>query len=468
MPAEARPGWGRPVSARVRILVWVSLLLVLAGAVALLVQRRVLLGHLEADVAASLEHEVEELTLRAAGWNRDAPLTDFFDTYLRQRVPQDGEVLLTFVGGRAYKTTLSTYSLGGDPTRLDLWRHVTQPTGGTVTTPDGPARFLAVPILDGRSTPRGVFVVANFVASARAEVEQAIRVGAAVYGAVLLAAIGLAWLIAGRILAPVREVTRTARGMTDQDLSRRIPVPSSRDEVAELARTFNGMLDRLETAFNGQRAFLDDVGHELRTPVTIIRGHLEVEADHDSPEERKATRRLVLDELDRMGRIVEDLLILARAERPDFLRLEAVDLDLFASDLFAKARALGERDWKLVGTGCGVITADRHRLAQAVVNLLDNAARHTEPGASIEFGSAYETGQARLWVRDNGPGVAPSQRDLIFTRATSGSGAGSRAGNAGLGLAIARTIAEAHGGRVELHQPDGGGAEFVLTIPTQD
>ena len=166
------------------------------------------------------------------------------------------------------------------------------------------------------------------------------------------------WLAAGRALAPLKALSNTARSINDTDLSRRIAVRGN-DEIAELGTTFNEMLDRLDYAFTSQRAFMADVSHELRTPITIIRGHLETLGD--DPEERREAMAVVADELDRMSRLVDDLLVLARASRPDFLRVEPLDLDLLTHDLFAKARQLGPRDWGLDEIGVGLIHADPQR-----------------------------------------------------------------------------------------------------------
>lgn len=153
---------------------------------------------------------------------------------------------------------------------------------------------------------RGALVIVEFVDHAAGESNDVIGVMAAMSGAALVLAGLIGWLVAGRILAPVREVRLAAQQIGETDLSRRIEVRGS-DDVAALGRTFNTMLDRLEQAFAGQREFIDDAGHELRTPITIIRGHLELMGD--DPEDNAATRRLVLDELRRMQRIVDDLLV---------------------------------------------------------------------------------------------------------------------------------------------------------------
>jgi signal transduction histidine kinase len=223
------------------------------------------------------------------------------------------------------------------------------------------------------------------------------------------------------------------------------------------------MLDRLEDAFQSQRMFVNDASHELRTPITIVRGHLELMGD--DPDERRETVALVMDELDRMSRFVGDLLLLARAERADFLEPEPLDLGDLAAELDAKARGLGERDWRLEHpTGSVTVVADRQRLTQAVMNLAGNAVQHTAPGGRITIGAAGEGGYARLSVADDGPGIPSSDRERIFARFARGDGP-RRSDGAGLGLAIVRAIAEAHGGTVELESTVGHGSTFSIVIP---
>lgn len=465
--------WRRLLSARVRILAWVVLLLALAGGATLLLQRRVLLARLDDEVDSGLRQERAEVERLASGRdpNTGQPfggnVAAIFDTFFERNIPTQGEVLLSFVGGEFYKATASphSYRLEADVELMSQWAQMTRSARGEVSTPEGEVRYSAVPLAEGDAV-RGIFVVAYFLQEERQEITRTMQVGAAVYSSVLIVAIGVAWFIAGRVLRPVRDITETAKHLTDTDLSRRIPVPDSDDEIAELARTFNAMLDRLDGAFRHQREFLNDAGHELRTPITIIRGYLEVEGD--DPEERNVVRPVLLDELSRMTRIVDDLLILAQSEQPDFLQREAVDLDLLTTDLVSKAAALGDRDWQLVDTGHAVILADRHRITQAMVNLLDNAVRHTVPGDRIELGSSLQPGGVRLWVRDFGPGVPYEDQERIFRRFARANNGRGEAGTAGLGLAIVRAIAEAHGGLVEIHSRPGDGSVFTVSLPVPD
>jgi signal transduction histidine kinase len=290
-----------------------------------------------------------------------------------------------------------------------------------------------------------------------------LQLAAVVFAVVLLLASVMAWLVAGRVLGPLRDLRDTARSVSESDLTRRIDVEGD-DELADIARSFNAMLDRLQSAIASQKEFISDAGHELRTPITIIRGHLEVLGE--DPREREETLELVTDELDRMARFVDDLLVLARAERPDFLRLEPVDLDLFTHEVFAKASALARRDWRLERIGRGWMVADRQRLTQAMMNLSANAAQHTDEGDRIALGMRAVNGEARLWVRDAGPGIRHDERAHIFERFTRGEEAARRRDGAGLGLAIVRAIAQAHGGRVELYSEVGEGSIFTIVVPT--
>jgi signal transduction histidine kinase len=276
----------------------------------------------------------------------------------------------------------------------------------------------------------------------------------------------VAWSLAGRVLRPVRDLTDTARRIEERDLTARIPVQGE-DELAELGRTFNAMLDRLQAAFGAQRDFLDDVAHELRTPITIVRGHLELLGD--DPADRRETLAVVTDELDRMSRYVGDLLVVAKAGQPDFLRPELVDVGELVEGMFVRIEAIASRDWLLERAptpGTTWAVADGERLTQAVVNLATNAVQHTSIGDQIGLGALVADRQLRVWIRDSGPGVEPAVRARLFTRFSRGAGSRhERPEGTGLGLAIVAAIANAHGGRVDVYSPPGEGATFALTIP---
>jgi signal transduction histidine kinase len=209
---------------------------------------------------------------------------------------------------------------------------------------------------------------------------------------------------------------------------------------------------------------MDDAGHELRTPITIIRGHLELLGD--DPAEREEVVAIVTDELDRMSRQVDDMLLLAKAERPGFLDREPVDLGTVAGEWLVKMRALADRDWRSDQQASGTAVVDRQRLTQAVMNLAENAARHTGEDGVIVLRTENHHGEVRITVADDGPGIAPEDQERIFERFARGVAGPGRSQSSGLGLAIVRAIAEAHGGRVELVSQPGHGAAFTLVIPT--
>ena len=253
----------------------------------------------------------------------------------------------------------------------------------------------------------------------RAEVDDALTVVVATEVGVLLLGSLLAWAIAGRVLAPVRELRDTARSIGETDLTRRIPVRGS-DELAELARTFNAMLDRLEAAFASQRDFVNDAWHELRTPITIVRGHLELMGD--DPAERQETVALVTDELDRMSRFVDDLLLLAKAGRTDFLDLETVPLDQLTDELLAKARALGGARLAARRARHG---APRRRPPAAHPGddgARQNATQHTAPGDAIAIGTALARPTRGCGCATTGPGIPPRRAASASSSASRASG----------------------------------------------
>jgi signal transduction histidine kinase len=308
----------------------------------------------------------------------------------------------------------------------------------------------------------GVFVVAYLTAGERDEVDEAVQIVTQVSLMVLAIASLLAWLAAGRVLAPLRLLSQTARSISESNLTERIPVRGSGD-IAELAVTFNDMMDRLESTFNSQRQLLNDVGHELRTPITIIRGHLELM--ETLPEEQQETRDIVLDELDRISRFINELMLLAKAERPDFLTPATIDLTLFTEEVFTKITTLANRHWQLEALGTGEFVADRQRLTEAIVNLAQNATQHTEPGDTIALGSVLRHGQVYFWVKDTGEGIDPADQQRIFERFVRGNSRKSHSEGTGLGLSIVKAIALAHGGKVDLKSQPQRGSTFTLSLP---
>jgi signal transduction histidine kinase len=465
-----RPFAGLLRGARTRILAAFVILLAFSTLLSVLAIRQLLIVRTADRVDAALTQEVDEFRTLVRGINPGdsepfaGRLRLIFDTYFDRNVPARGETLIAYVDGRRYDDLSSGQGGTFDIDERDAeWANLRRPSRGTIETSTGTIRYVSVPITGQRGL-RGVFVVAASLSAERREVDEAVRLAALVLLSVLLIASTLAWVVAGRVLAPLRLLAETARSISESDLTRRIPV-TGRDEIAELARTFNAMLDRLEAAFASQRAFVSDASHELRTPITIVRGHLELIGE--DPAERRETVALVTDELDRMSRFVDDLLLLAKAERDDFLRVTEVELGALTDELLEKAQALGQRDWRLESRGEALIVADRQRLTQAMMGLAQNAVQHTAEGERIWLGTAADHHEVRLWVRDEGPGVAADDQERIFDRFARASDSRRRSEGAGLGLAIVRAIAEAHSGRVGLASRPGAGATFTLVLPAR-
>jgi two-component system OmpR family sensor kinase len=296
-------------------------------------------------------------------------------------------------------------------------------------------------------------------------------------GAVVLALALMASYLAGaRVSAPLRRMAAIATRVDAGDLEPRMEVGSSRGEVQVLAEAFNHMLDRLAEAFEGQRAFVADASHELRTPITVIRGQLEVLAAQENPSgsEVRRVEGHVQAEIIRISRLVDDLLLLAQAEQTDFLRPESIEFPAFVEQLWDGISLTAKRRFELGPIPSGRLDGDPDRLAQALRNLARNAIEHTgEPTGLVrlEVERAAPEG-VRFVVLDDGPGIPAPERERIFERFHRTDPARSRqGGGAGLGLAIVRAIAEAHGGQVRARDPrvgrgagGAGGARVELTL----
>ena len=464
---------------RARIVFGYVGLLLAALTISVLITHRVLVGRLDGDIDQSLVQEVEELRILAGGTDPQtgepfgSDTRAVFRTFLERNVPADNEAFFTVVGGQPFLASFEPpFRAADEPALLARWGAVSEATWGRTQTVAGEVRYLAVPVAATGGDP-GVFVVGFFPADDLAEIDQMVRIVAVAGLAVLLISAAFAWSLAGRVLAPVGELTRAAHRVTETDLSHRIPVAGN-DELAELGTTFNAMLDRLEEGFTGQRQFLDDVAHELRTPITIVAGHLELlgnEALAGDADERAATVHLLTDELQRMSRYVDDLLVLAKAEQGELLRFNPFDLGEFAEHLHQRVRALGEREWVLDAPrpGAVAVVADEGRIMQALLNLASNAVQHTRPGDRIELGATLAGAHwVRIWVRDSGPGVDPALAEQLFQRRFRGAASRAhRSDGMGIGLSIVDAIARAHGGAATAANAAGGGAVFTVTIPSE-
>ncbi|HEY3959464.1 MAG TPA: HAMP domain-containing sensor histidine kinase [Solirubrobacteraceae bacterium] len=350
-------------------------------------------------------------------------------------------------------------------------------TYSTLPLPDvGNLRLLKrlVHVPGGLSATVGVGEPLAAVAHAQSGVARTfVLAGALALAGALLAA----YVVGTRVSRPLRRMAAVAARVDAGDLHPRMHDDGGQsEEVKVMADSFNHMLDRLTDAFAGQRAFVADASHELRTPLTVIRGQLELLSAQEHPhgEEVRRVERLVQAEIARMGRLVDDLLLLAKTEQAQFLRVEPIDLPVYVRELWDGTSLLARRRFELGAIPAGRLTADPDRLAQALRNLIGNAIDHTVPERGLvrmrvehAAGRGYATKAGiRFTVEDDGPGIPAEQLERVFDRFHRTDAARDRAsGGTGLGLAIVRAIAEAHGGRVTAGASSEGGARIVLELP---
>ena len=455
---------GPRFSVRSRILAAIIVVAVLGLAGAGVTTYLVLRMHILTGVDAQLTSRVavaREVSEGAA--SPDAALSDI----LARLIPNSHEGSIGILGGvPRYKPGVATdLALDGSPTFITQVGH--EVAGGSVwlgttsLTRHRSIRYIAVPITVRGSSQTGVYVDAVDLDAELADLNSAVLTYFLV-ALIACAAIGLVgWFVAGRLLGPIRRLSAAASRITASDRNERIPV-AGRDDISELTETVNDMLDRLDVALTSQRQLLDDVRHELKTPITIVRGHLEL-LDSASPADIQATRALALDELDRMSRLVDDIEALADTRALDARETDVADL---TAEVFAKVSMLPGHRWELDEVAHVRATLDPGRITQAWLQLADNAAKYSPTGTPVSLGSRADDVWIEFWVSDHGPGIPPESRGRVFQRFGR---VDSRRGirGSGLGLPIVAAIAAAHGGRVAL-ESSALGSRFTIEIPLDD
>jgi len=334
----------------------------------------------------------------------------------------------------------------------------------------GHERLLAVahPLSFGQQT-FGAFVVAKPTSELRARWLTLIRRLAIAFAFGILVAAALAWYLSRRITRPVLALSRAADEVAEGHYEVALPTVRARDEVGHLADRFREMATKLGEAEELERNFLMTVSHELRTPLTAIRGHVEAlrEGVVRDPAAQEKSLAVIATEADRLERLVDDVLDLAKLDSHRFTMLEEeVDMERLVDRAYAafgeEARRRGIDYRRLVSSPKPVIVSDGDRVLQIISNLLSNAFRWTPDGGRIELALSREDGSVRVAVGDTGPGIDEEERDRIFRPFWSRDGGGT-----GLGLAIARELALALGGRIELETEPGQGSRFELVLPTR-
>lgn len=459
------------LSVRTRIITVITIVtalgLLAVGVSVYLVERHRILEQVDVRLQANLDsaqYIVGEGSPDTGTWDSS---TAALTAVVERMSPDDNTGALGMVNGKI--TTVP-----GVPLDLDLQREsdfavhvdsVADQQGATIGTyaENGVVwRYLAAPIaIEGSPAPGEVtFVMVYDLEAELAEFDAAARMFMLVSLITLLVVAATGTVVATRLLRPLRHMRETAEQVTARSLDERLPIVGN-DDVAELADTMNQMLDRLDDALDSQRQLLNDVGHELKTPITIVRGHLEV-MDPDNPEDTHSTRDLVLDELARMGQLVQDLAASASLHGPSPVQLRPVDTADLMQQVTRKAEGIVGAEIALGSVYDGVVSLDSARITQAMLQLAQNAVTHG--GGRVELGSSATGNMLQLWVRDHGPGVPDDAKTRIFERferaATSDTPQGS-----GLGLNIVQVIARAHSGDVAVYDAEGGGACFIITIP---
>lgn len=470
---EPRRRWSVSVRTRIVAVITVvtALCLLAVGVSVVLVERQRILEDVDQRLAANLDSArfiVGEGDPAGGAW---ASSTEALTAVVKRMSPDDHtgalgmhDGIITIVPGVELDLDLRearSFAASVDRALGD------EPLIGTFAEDGEVWRYLAVPIsVAGSPEPRTVaFVMVYDLKAELAELDDATRMFLVASGLALIVVAAASIAVATRLLRPLRRMRETAERVSAESLGERLHVVGD-DEVAELTVTINDMLDRLDHAVDAQRRLLSDVGHELKTPLTIVRGNIEL-MDPDRPDDVLEARELVLDELDRMNRLVQDLGEAATLYSRHPLSTERVEVSEFVEQIVRKARGIEGADVSVGSVPQGRAVLDPARITQAVLQLVQNAVTHG--GGRVALDCTQEGGRLDFRVRDHGPGVADHAKTAIFERFhrerdARGHDGGGRDGS-GLGLDIVGMIARAHRGSVSVEDAEGGGALFVLSIP---
>lgn len=341
------------------------------------------------------------------------------------------------------------------------------PVLGTVTTPTATARYIAIPVQVDGSAEVGIYVHVINLTAELAPLDASIWIYAITVAACLIVMGVVTWFILARLVPPAPSASPDSGGSHEvppppfvSDPSPAPPAPFATKPPAP--PNVNDMMDQVEGSLNAQRQLLDDVRHELKTPITIVRGYLEMMNVSD-PFDVQAAREIGISELDRMTRLVEDIDTLATVEGDEYT-MGSIDIAQLTERVGDLITVIPGHTWHVTRVADGIIRGNSDRVLQAWLALCDNAAKYTPTGSAIEIGSARTLDSMMLWVRDHGPGIPPAARHRIFRRFDRGAGK-REVGGSGLGLAIVDVIARAHGGSCSVSETPGGGATFTIQVP---
>jgi two-component system, OmpR family, sensor kinase len=456
-------------STRVRLLAWVLVPVLMVLSLTLMTAWFMLTNQQQQSIDAHLTREANELEVLAS--KAINPATDeLFQSaegvlalYIQRTVPDPNETMFVIVNGKVHSRTMDVplVRLDQDSEFLEIVNGMERAGLGNFPTEVGNARFIVVPV--SGVSDSGALVGVIFSDLESADIRDLLSRFALIVFLALVAAVAVGWLVTGRALRPINQISSAANEINANDLSRRIETSAAGTEINELVAEFNLMLDRIEETFASNKQFVDDAGHELRTPLTVITGHLELtEAD---PSQRDSSMRIVKDELARMSRIVKDLQTLTKLSQPDFVVLANVNLRDLGDELFVKASQLADRNWQLGEIPETIVLLDRERITQAVLQLCENASRFTSTEDQILIDVELSESFVDVSVSDSGPGIPLEMRENIKKRFVRGARGNTDSSGAGLGLAVVTAIAQGHDGELLIEDSSFGGARLVIRVP---
>ncbi len=378
--------------------------------------------------------------------------------------PEDTPVLFFVVldaGGKVWTEESIGGAVVGLQVARNVGRYVTTPTWERLPGREYPVRVIANRLADGR------IVVTGVTPSADLELLESTReLFLQVWAGMVLLGFAVSWVGVRRVLSRVDRMAQAAAGITAASLDRRLDDPGHRDEISNLALTFNAMLDRIQAAVGQVRTMADSLAHDLRSPITSLRGSLEGALTATDEAARLEGLAAAIDEVDRLTALVDSALETAEAEAGALhltrSRLDLADLAAALTDLFLPAAAERGIVLELRAPAPVPVDGDPNLLRRLLMNLLDNATTHLESGCRVTMSVAPENGQALIEVSDDGPGFPVEVRAHAFDRLVHGPGSPGK----GLGLSIVRAVVTAHGGSVTLDHPEGGGSRIRVLLPT--
>jgi two-component system OmpR family sensor kinase len=455
----------RPLPIAARLVVVYSLLvaatLLVVAAVAVVVVR----SHLERAIDSQLAADARSFQREPAAHATTRPaLLRAARAWLAEQPLEEGEMAAVSVGNRVLTSAgdLDLYEVPHPrqllTARASRWWNLSGREGGV--------RGLSIPIRV-HDRQLGTLVLLAYkekVQGALGAVLSAIG-WASTLGVAFAGLLGFA--VVRRGLRPLTRITREIEAIEAAgDLAHRVAGAETGDEIGRLAAAFDRMLARLEQSFRTQQRFLADASHELRTPLTVARGQLELLAGELDCVEQSHSVAVTTGELDRMARIVDDLLLLARLDEGMQLERDAVEVELLLREALLRALLFSKRRVDVDAEPGVYALADPERLQQALMNLISNAVEHTDDDGNVTISSSLEQNRAVVRVQDTGPGIAADELPHVFERLYRGRAArGRRRDGAGLGLAIAASVVQAMDGEIAVMSTPGSGTTFTITLP---